>query len=137
MNRTTAIRTINARLSNVQSLLKYTYSVVPITAGLDKFTHLLTNWNKYLSPIVMDILPLKATTFMHVVGVVEIVAGALVLIKPKIGSLIVAIWLVSIVINLLLTGQYFDIAVRDAVMAIGALALSILSGNGKDKMTHS
>lgn len=116
------------RLATATNLLKYTYGIVPIVAGLDKFTHLLTDWNKYLAPVVADILPFSTGTFMSIVGIIEIVAGVLVFIKPKIGSLVVSLWLVGIVINLLLTGQYFDIAVRDAVMAIGAFSLCLLLG---------
>jgi hypothetical protein len=114
------------RLTTVRNLLKYTYGLVPIVAGLDKFTHLLTDWNKYLAPVVTDILPLQPDTFMYLVGVIEVIAGILVFLKPKIGSLIVSLWLVGIAINLLLTGQYFDIAVRDIVMAIGAFSLYLL-----------
>ena|SRR5665811_1182845 len=114
---------IRDRVHTVRTLLLYTYGLVPIVAGLDKFAHLLTDWNKYLAPVIADILPVQPHTFMYLVGVIEIVAGILVLFKPKIGSLIVGFWLIGIVINLLLTDQYFDIAVRDAVMAIGAFSL--------------
>ncbi|NEM98453.1 tRNA (5-methylaminomethyl-2-thiouridylate)-methyltransferase [Pontibacter sp. BT327] len=114
------------RLTTAINLLKYTYGIVPIVAGLDKYTHLLTNWNKYLAPAVADILPFSVGTFMSIVGVIEIIAGVLVLIRPKIGSLIVAFWLVGIAINLLISGQYFDVAVRDLVMAIGAFSLYML-----------
>lgn len=114
------------RLATVKNLLRYTYGLVPILAGADKFTHLLTDWTKYLAPVVTDILPLQAATFMYLVGVIEIIAGILVLLKPRIGSLVVALWLVGIALNLLLTGQYFDVAVRDIVMAIGAFSLYLL-----------
>jgi uncharacterized membrane protein YphA (DoxX/SURF4 family) len=114
----------------VASILRWTYGLVPIVAGADKFTHLLTDWNKYLAPVVTDIIPLSPATFMSIVGVIEIVAGIIVLVRPKIGSLIVGFWLLGIAINLLLTGQYYDIAVRDAVMAIGAFCLHMLL-NGK------
>lgn len=114
------------RLTTAKNLLKFTYGLVPIVAGLDKFTHLLTNWNKYLAPVVADIIPFSTGTFMSIVGIIEIVAGVLVFIKPKIGSLVVGLWLVGIAINLLLTAEYFDIAVRDLVMAIGAFSLYLL-----------
>jgi uncharacterized membrane protein YphA (DoxX/SURF4 family) len=114
----------------VVSILRWTYGLVPIVAGADKFMHLLTDWNKYLAPVVTDIIPLSPSAFMSIVGVIEIVAGAIVLIRPRIGSLIVGLWLLGIAINLLLTGQYFDIAVRDTVMAIGAFCLYTLT-NGK------
>lgn len=119
------------KVSRVTTILRWTYILVPILAGLDKFTEILTDWDKYLAPIVTDILPLEAQTFMYIVGVIEITAGVIVLLRPKIGSLIVALWLMSIVINLLLTGQYFDIAVRDATMAIGALSLYILMNSNE------
>lgn len=110
----------------VISILKWTYGLVPIVAGADKFTHLLVDWNKYLAPVVTDVLPLSAGTFMSVVGIIEIVAGIIVLTRPNVGSIIVACWLVAIALNLLLTGQYYDIAVRDTVMAIGAFSLHLL-----------
>jgi uncharacterized membrane protein YphA (DoxX/SURF4 family) len=118
--------TTSDRLSTALNLLKYTYGLVPIVAGLDKFTHLLTDWNKYLAPVVTDLLPFQPDTFMYLVGVIEVLAGILVFIKPKIGSLVVGLWLLGIAFNLLLTGQYYDIAVRDAVMAIGAFSLHLL-----------
>lgn len=107
-------------VDRVASLLRWTYGILPIAAGADKFFHILTDWDKYLAPVVTDVIPLSPHTFMSIVGVIEMIAGIIVLARPKVGTLIVAIWLVGIVINLLLTGQYFDIAVRDLVMAIGA-----------------
>ena len=121
-----ARRSASDRLHKVQTLLIFTYGLVPILAGLDKFTHLLTDWSKYLAPVVTDILPLQADTFMYIVGVIEVVAGIIVFVKPKLGSLVVGFWLVGIAINLLLTGQYFDVAVRDVVMAVGAFSLYLL-----------
>jgi len=108
------------------SLLRWTYGLVPIAAGADKFMHLLTDWDKYLAPSIANLLPMQPHSFMSIVGIIEIVAGVLVLIRPKIGSLIVGIWLIGIAINLLLTGEYFDVAVRDIVMAIGAFSLYLL-----------
>src|SRR5688572_23309264 len=114
----------------VAMVLRWTYGLVPIVAGVDKFMHILTDWNKYLAPVVTDIIPLSPTAFMSIVGVIEILAGILVLARPKVGSLIVGLWLIGIAINLLLTGQYFDIAVRDIVMAIGAFCLYTLLDEG-------
>ncbi|MEJ8755769.1 tRNA (5-methylaminomethyl-2-thiouridylate)-methyltransferase [Pontibacter sp. H259] len=125
MNTASSIST--DRLHTVWALLKYTYAIVPIVAGIDKFTHLLTDWDKYLSPVVADMLPFSPHTFMLIVGVIEIIAGVLVLLRPRIGGYIVAAWLVGITINLLTTGEYFDIAVRDLVMAVGAFCLAQLS----------
>jgi uncharacterized membrane protein YphA (DoxX/SURF4 family) len=110
-------------------VLKLTFGIVPIVAGLDKFTNLLTDWSEYLAPLVADLLPFSPGTFMAIVGVIEIVAGILVLVKPRIGGLVVAAWLVGIAINLLL-GGYYDIAVRDLVMAVGAWSLAHLAGAG-------
>lgn len=106
--------------------LRLTYGLVPIVAGLDKFTNLLTDWTQYLSPMMKGLLPVAPHTFMMIVGVIEIAAGALVLSKfSRIGAYVVAAWLVSIALNLLMTGHY-DVAVRDVVMAIGAFSLAKL-----------
>ncbi len=123
----------NDRVERVIAILRWTYGLMPIAAGADKFMNILTDWNKYLAPVVTDIIPLSPSTFMSIVGVIEIVAGIIVLVKPKIGSLIVALWLIGIAINLLLTGQYFDIAVRDTVMAIGAFSLYTLLNRSKNE----
>jgi hypothetical protein len=114
------------KVARVVQILHWTYGLVPIVAGADKFMHLLTDWNKYLAPVVTDIIPLTPNAFMSIVGVIEIIAGIIVLVKPKVGSLIVGFWLLGIAINLVLTGQYFDIAVRDTVMAIGAFCFYTL-----------
>ncbi len=108
---------------NVQTLLKYTYGLVPIVAGLDKFTNMLTDWSQYLGAGTQDILPIEVSTFMMIIGVIEIVAGVLVLTKTKIGAAIVASWLVLIALILIFSGHYLDVAVRDLVMAIGAYVL--------------
>jgi uncharacterized membrane protein YphA (DoxX/SURF4 family) len=118
----------------VISILKWTYGLVPIVAGADKFAHLLVNWDQYLAPVVTEIIPVTPHTFMTVVGLIEIVAGIMVLIRPRIGSVVVSFWLLGIAINLLMTGQYFDIAVRDTAMAIGAFSLFLLL---KDKHESS
>jgi hypothetical protein len=120
------VRVATHESDRVISLLKATYGLVPIVAGADKFVHLLTDWNQYLAPAVGEMLPLSTGAFMSIVGLVEIAAGVLVLVKPKVGSLIVAFWLLAIALNLIVSGQYYDIAVRDAVMAIGAFSLFML-----------
>jgi len=108
-------------------LLHVGFVVAPILAGLDKFTNLLTNWEMYLSPAAAGVLPVSGAVFMRVVGVVEVAAGLVVAFKPKIGGLIVSAWLVGIIINLLLAGGFFDIALRDLGLALGALSLALLS----------
>ena len=108
-------------------LLYLGFIVAPLIAGLDKFTHFLTNWDMYLAPVVAGLLPVSAHTFMLFVGVVEIGAAALVALRPRIGAYVVAAWLAGIVINLLLIPAYFDIALRDFGLMLGALALARLS----------
>jgi hypothetical protein len=112
---------------NVQKILQYTYGIVPIVAGADKFVNLLTRWEDYLSPSISKMLPFSADTFMHIVGIIEIAAGLLVLFRPRIGGYIVMAWLTLIAITLIFGGHYFDVAVRDLVMAIGAYCLATLS----------
>jgi uncharacterized membrane protein YphA (DoxX/SURF4 family) len=121
------MNTLTQNTEKVQQVLKYTYGLVPIVAGLDKFTNLLTNWQDYLSPFVTNLLPFSAGTFMEVVGIIEIAAGVLVLIRPRIGAYVVMGWLALIALNLILSGHYLDVAVRDLVMAIGAFSLAKLS----------
>lgn len=117
---------MDSRSDTVYRALWLTYGIVPIVAGLDKFTNLLTDWAQYIAPFAADLLPFSAGTFMAIVGVIEIVAGVLVFVKPRIGGLVVAAWLVLIALNLLLAG-YFDIAVRDLVMAVGAWSMAQLA----------
>ncbi|MCC6687338.1 MAG: DoxX family membrane protein [Fimbriimonadaceae bacterium] len=109
------------------TLLKYTFGLVPIVAGLDKFTNLLTDWSTYLSPAVKGALPFAPSTFMMIVGAIEITAGILVLSRyTRYAAYIVAAWLALIAANLLMAGRY-DVAVRDLVMAITAIALGELA----------
>ena len=104
-----------------------TYGLVPLLAGLDKFFNLLTDWPKYLSPWIAGLLPVSADTFMHAVGIIEIVVGVLVLTRwTRLGAWIAAAWLVLIAVNLATMGL-FDIAVRDLAMAVGAYTLARLA----------
>lgn len=119
--------TIVQNAAGSQQILKYTYGLVPIVAGLDKFTNLLTDWKGYLSGSIKSMLPMDASTFMYIVGIIEIIAGLLVLAKPRIGAYIVMVWLILIALTLIAGGHYFDVAVRDLVMAIGAFVLARLS----------
>jgi uncharacterized membrane protein YphA (DoxX/SURF4 family) len=114
-------------LRSTFNLLKLTYGIVPIVAGLDKFTNVLTNWEQYLHPGIADMLPFSPHTFMLIVGVIEIVAGIIVLARPAIGGKIVAAWLTLIALTLLASGNYLDVAVRDLVMAIGAFSMVRIS----------
>jgi uncharacterized membrane protein YphA (DoxX/SURF4 family) len=117
----------------VQQVLKFTYGLVPMVAGLDKFTNLLTDWKNYLSVSMVNILPFGAGTFMSIVGIIEIVAGVLVLRRPGIGAYVVMVWLIAIALTLIFGGHYFDVAVRDLVMAVGVWSLAKLSGTGKEE----
>ena len=103
------------------------FIVAPLVAGLDKFTHFLTSWDKYIAPAVADQLPVSVDTFMIIVGLVEIAAAVLVALRPQIGAYVVAAWLAGIVVNLLLISGYLDIALRDFGLMLGALALARLS----------
>jgi hypothetical protein len=108
-------------------LLRVAFVVAPIVAGLDKFFHLLVNWDQYLAPIAARILGGYGHQFMLAVGVIEIIAGIGVLLKPKIFAYVVAAWLVGIIVNLLLIPGYYDIALRDVGLCLGAIALGRLS----------
>ena len=120
------------------SIHRWTYVVLPIAAGLDKVLNLvpgaqllrpplLVSWDKYLAPLVRRPLPLAPRGVMDVVGVIEILVGILVLVRPRIGGYVVAAWLLAIVVNLLLIPGYFDVALRDLALAAGALALARMS----------
>jgi hypothetical protein len=108
-------------------ILRFGFTVAPILAGLDKFLHLLTNWDQYLAPSVNRMLGGNGHVFMQAVGVIEIVAGIGVFIKPKIFGYVVGLWLLGIILNLLLIPGYFDIALRDLGLSLGAFALARLS----------
>jgi len=103
------------------------FVIAPILAGIDKFLHLLTNWDMYLAPAIANLSPIGGHGLMLAVGVIEIIAGGLVAFRPRIGAYIVTGWLLAIIVNLLLIPGYFDIALRDFGLALGALALARLS----------
>lgn len=108
-------------------ILHFAFTVAPILAGLDKFFHLLTNWDMYLAPWIARMLPVSGHQFMLAVGAIEVIAGLLVAVKPKIGAPVVAAWLLGIILNLVSMGAFFDIALRDLGLALGATALWRLS----------
>jgi|SRR6185436_11027777 len=121
------ITTTNQTVRSVWTILRFTFGLVPIVAGLDKFTDLLTNWDMYLHPGIASMLPFSPHLFMQIVGVIEIIAGIIVLVRPAIGGYIVMAWLIGIALQLIASGKYFDVAVRDLVMSISALSLARLS----------
>ena len=108
-------------------LLRVGFTVAPILFGLDKFAGVLADWPAYLWSGVDQLLPGTATDVMLLVGVVEILAGVLVAVRPRIGGYVVAAWLACIIGNLLLVGDYYDIALRDVGLLLGALALARLA----------
>ncbi len=114
-----------------QLILQFGFTVAPIVAGADKFFHVLVNWDQYLAPIVARWLPINGHTFMSIVGGIEIAAGLIVALKPKVGGYLVACWLWGIIANLLLIPGYYDIALRDFGLSLGALALSQLSDGNR------
>jgi len=108
-------------------ILRIGFTVAPIIAGVDKFLHLLVNWDQYLPSVVNNMIGGRGHQFMLAVGVIEIVAGIGVFIKPKYFAYVLSIWLVLIIANLLMIPGYFDVALRDLGLALGALALGRLS----------
>lgn len=118
----------NQRLELPWWALKIGLGVGPIITGTDKFFNKLTDWTMYLSPLATKVVPVSAATFMHVVGVVEIIAGIVVLSRyTKIGAYVVSLWLLGIVANLLTTGMFYDLAMRDVEIAIAAFTLAQLT----------
>jgi hypothetical protein len=107
--------------------LQFGFVVAPLLAGMDKFFNFIVDWKIYLAPQARTITGLTSAQFMRGVGVIEICAGILVAFKPRIGGIVVAAWLWGIIVNLLMIPGYYDIAVRDFVLSLGALALSFLS----------
>ncbi len=108
--------------------LRVAYGLVPLLAGLDKFFELLADWDVYLPSWFVDVLPFSATTFMMIVGVIEIIAGLAVLTKfTRLGAFVVMAWMILIAI-VVTTAGYFDIAVRDLVLAVGAYTLGKVAG---------
>ena len=110
-------------------LLRIGFTVAPILFGLDKFANVLTDdWTRYLAPAFNDLIPGDAGDAMHIVGVIEIAAGLVVAVAPRVGGLLVAGWLGGIIVNLLIVGGYGDIALRDFGLMLGALTLARLAG---------
>ena len=108
-------------------ILRTAFTLAPIIAGLDKFFNLLVDWSQYLAPAIAQRLPVDGHTAMRAVGVIEIIAGLVVAFTPRFGGYLVAVWLAGIIVNLLLLPGYFDVALRDFGLLLGALALARLS----------
>lgn len=115
---------LDPRLNRAWWVLRIGLGAGPIIAGGDKFLNKLADWGMYLSPLATKVAPVSTATFMHAVGIVEIIAGIIVLSRwTKIGSYLVLFWLLGIAVNLLTTGMFYDLAVRDVEISLGAFAL--------------
>ncbi|HET6560441.1 MAG TPA: hypothetical protein VFG72_01070 [Marmoricola sp.] len=115
------------------AMLRTVFVIAPIAFGLDKFAELLTNWEAYLAPWINDIVPGTAHQAMLAVGVIEVVAGILVAVRPDIGGYVVAAWLAGIILNLVTMGEYLDVALRDFGLLVAALALAQLAYAARSK----
>lgn len=118
----------DSRLNHAWWVLRIGLGLGPLLAGADKFTNLLANWEMYLNPLAPKLLHVTPTTFMHIVGVIEMIVGILVLSRfTRIASYIVMAWLIGIALNLVTQGTFFDLAVRDIEISLGAFALAKLT----------
>lgn len=127
---------LDARLNTAWWALKIGLGLGPILAGIDKYFNKLADWGMYLGPLETKIVPVSTTSFMHIVGVVEIIAGLIVLSRwTKLGSYLVLLWLLGIAVNLLTTGMFYDLAMRDVEIAVGAFALSQLTAVREQRAT--
>jgi hypothetical protein len=119
---------LTPQVNNVWMLLRITYGVIPIIVGIDKYFNLLTYWEGYLSPLVVDLLPVSGHTFMTAIGVLEVIAGIAILTKwTKYGAYFITLYLVGVSLNLMSTGGLYDIAMRDLAMAVGSYCLAKLT----------
>ena len=122
------MKTFDHRLNDSWWALRVALGMMPIVSGVDKYFNKLTDWGMYLSPYATKMIPVSTATFMHLVGIVEIVAGVIVLSRwTRIGSYVVMLWLIAIAANLMTTGMFYDLAVRDLEIAVGAFALAQLT----------
>lgn len=118
-------------------LLRLGFTVAPIAFGLDKFAHVLVNWDRYLAPEFADVLPWTTHQLMYAVGVIEIVAGLVVAVRPRFGGYLVAAWLGGIIVNLLMQADFYDIALRDFGLLLGALTLARLASASRPGLTRA
>ena len=119
------------RLTTPWWALRVVLGVTAFLAGLDKYFNLLANWPSYLSPVAVQLLPIDPSAVLHIVGIVEVLVGAVILAGyTRLGGYVAGAWLLSIAVNLVTTGRYFDIAVRDVALAIAAFTLARLTEAG-------
>ena len=125
----------DSRLDQGWWVLRIGLGVGPFLAGLDKYFNLLTHWTGYISPLALKILPFSGQTFMHIVGLVEMIVGLAILTKwTRVGAYVASAWLVAIALNLVSTGMFFDIAVRDVEMALAAFVLARMTEARSDAL---
>jgi uncharacterized membrane protein YphA (DoxX/SURF4 family) len=125
----------DSRLDQGWWILRIGLGVGPFLAGLDKYFNLLTNWTGYISPLAVKVLPFSGQTFMHIVGVIEMIVGLAILTKwTRVGAYVASAWLVLIAINLVSTGMFFDVAVRDVEMALAAFVLARMTEVRRDAL---
>jgi hypothetical protein len=125
----------DSRLDQGWWVLRIGLGMGPFLAGLDKYFNLLTNWTGYISPLALKILPFSGQTFMHIVGVIEMIVGLAILTKwTRMGAYVASAWLVLIAINLVSTGMFFDVAVRDIEMALAAFVLARMTEVRRDAL---
>ena len=128
---------MKSKLSEIYWPLRLAYGLAPLLAGLDKYTNILADWQRYVSPMAASLLPVSVETFLHIIGIVEIIVGLAVLLGwTRLGAMIAMAWLVAISLNLLVSG-FLDIAVRDLVMAVGAYTLSRVAAERGEELVPS
>jgi len=125
----------DSRLDQAWWVLRMGLGLGPFLAALDKYFNLLTNWTGYISPLALKLLPVSGQTFMHIVGVIEMIVGLAILTKwTRLGAYVASAWLVAIAINLVSTGMFFDVAVRDVEMALAAFVLARMTEVRRDAL---
>lgn len=125
----------DSRLDQAWWVLRIGLGVGPFLAGLDKYFNLLTNWPMYISPVALKILPFSGPTFMHIVGVIEMLVGLAILTKwTRLGSYVASLWLLAIAMNLVSAGMFFDVAVRDLEIALAAFVLARITEVRRDAL---
>jgi hypothetical protein len=134
---TTARSLLSDPTQQALMLLRIGFTVAPILFGLDKFFDVLVEWELYLAPQIPDALNTSAENVMYVVGAIEIVAGLAVAVVPRFGGLLVAGWLAGIIVNLLVIGDYYDVALRDFGLLLAALTLARLAAAAHQGRLHT
>lgn len=129
---------MDSRINSIHHWLRIAFGLTAFLAGLDKFLNLLTNWEKYASPLALNVLPLSAGALMRIAGVIEMIAGIAVLAGlTRLGGYVISIWLTGIALSLIVSNQFLDVAVRDLVMALGAFTLARISEIREESTVHA